>query len=101
MKKAKSKSKIKVLRLDATRYLADGKAIAKYVTAILATHDPDLLLGALRDLARARGMSRVAKDAGLGRESLYKALEPGAKPRFETVLRVTRALGVVLSAQAG
>ena len=54
---------------------------------------------ALDDVARARGMAQVAKDAGLGRESLYKALAPGAKPRFDTVLKVARALGVRLTAQ--
>ena len=48
---------------------------------------------------RARGMAQVARDAGLGRESLYKALTPGAKPRFDTVLKVARALGVNLTAQ--
>ena len=53
------------------------------------------------DVARARGMTQVARDAGLGRESLYKALAPGAKPRFDTVLRVARALGVRLCARAG
>jgi probable addiction module antidote protein len=55
---------------------------------------------ALGDLARARGMAQVAKDAGLGRESLYKALTPGAKPRFDTVVKVARALGFQLTAQA-
>ena len=63
-------------------------AIAEYVTAVLEADDPDLLLLALGDIARARGMAQVAKDAGLGRESLYKALAPGAKPRFDTVLKV-------------
>ncbi len=75
-------------------------AIAEYVTAVLETDDPDLLLLALGDIARAKGMAQVAKDAGLGRESLYKALAPGAKPRFDTVLKVARALGVRLSAHS-
>ncbi|RPI40164.1 MAG: putative addiction module antidote protein [Betaproteobacteria bacterium] len=57
-----------------------------------------MLLLALADIARARGMAEVAREAGLGRESLYKALSPGAKPRFDTVLKVARALGVRLSA---
>lgn len=69
------------------------------MTAILETDDPDLLLLALGDVARARGIARVAKDSGLGRESLYKALAPGAKPRFDTVLKVARALGVRLAAR--
>jgi probable addiction module antidote protein len=69
------------------------------MNAVLETGDTDLLLLALGDVARARGMAQVAKDAGLGRESLYKALAPGAKPRFDTVVKVARALGVRFSAQ--
>jgi probable addiction module antidote protein len=69
------------------------------MTAVLDTDDPDLLLLALGDVDRARGMAQVAKEAGLGRESLYKALAPGAKPRFDTVSKVARALGVKLTAQ--
>jgi probable addiction module antidote protein len=99
MSKNKRKSKIKLLPFDASRYLNDDKAIAKYMTAVLEADDPDLLLAALGDVARAKGMSQVAKDAGLGRENLYKALAPGAKPGFDTVLKVTRALGVKLTAQ--
>lgn len=95
-----AKAKAKLLPFDAARYLTDDKAIAEYMTAVLETDDSDLLLMALGDVARARGMAQVAKDAGLGRESLYKALAPGAKPRFDTVLRVARALGVKLSAHA-
>lgn len=84
---------------DASRYLTDDGAIAEYIDAVLEDGNPDLLLLALGDVARARGMAQVAKDAGLGRESLYKALSPGAKPRFETVMKVARALGVRLTAQ--
>ena len=89
----------KLVPFDATRYLTDDAAIAEYITAVLEADDPDLLLLALGDVARARGMAQVAKDSGLGRESLYKALAPGAKPRFDTVLKVARALGVKLTAQ--
>ena len=95
-----TKSKSKLLPFDAARYLTDDAAVAEYMTAVLETDDPDLLLLALGDVARARGMAQVAKDAGLGRESLYKALAPGAKPRFDTVLKVAKALGVRLSARA-
>ncbi|MHB1200051.1 MAG: addiction module antidote protein [Polaromonas sp.] len=94
-----SKVKAKLLPFDAARYLADDAAVAEYMTAVLETEDPDLLLLALADVARAKGMAQVAKDAGLGRESLYKALAPGAKPRFDTIVKVARALGVRLSAQ--
>ena len=89
----------KLIAFDAARYLDDDDAIAEYMTAILETNEPDLLLLALSDVARAKGMAQVAKDAGVGRESLYKALTPGAKPRFETVMKVARALGVKFTAQ--
>ena len=89
---------MKLFEFDAARYLNDDEAIAEYMTAVLETNDPDLLLLALSDVARAKGMAQVAKDAGLGRESLYKALAPGAKPRFETVMKVARALGVKFTA---
>lgn len=89
----------KLVPFDAARYLTDDAAVAEYLTAILETDDTDLLLLALADVARARGMAQVAKDTGLGRESLYKALSPGAKPRFDTILKVTRALGVRFTAQ--
>ena len=95
---SKSKGRAKLVPFDAARYLINDAAVAEYVTAVLEADDPDLLLLALADIARARGMAEVAKEAGLGRESLYKALSPGAKPRFDTVLKVARALGVRLSA---
>lgn len=98
MKKAKTSRKL--LPFDAARYLTDEAAIAEYMTAMLEANEPDLLLLALGDIARARGMAQIAKEAGLGRESLYKALAPGAKPRFDTVLKVARALGVKLTAKA-
>ena len=100
MKKKTSKPGRKLRPFDAARYLTDEAAVAEYVNAVLETGDSDLLLMALGDVARARGMAQVAKDTGLGRESLYKALAPGAKPRFDTVLKVARALGVKLTAQA-
>ena len=94
----KTKGSVKLLPFDAARYLDDDEAIAEYMTAVLETNEPDLLLLALSDVARAKGIAQVAKDAGLGRESLYKALAPGAKPRFETVMKVARALGVKFTA---
>jgi len=91
---SKSKVPAKLVPFDAARYLTDDAAVAEYVTAVLEADNPDLLLLALGDIARARGMAQIAEAAGLGRESLYKALAPGAKPRFDTVLKVARALGV-------
>ena len=70
------------------------------MSAVIEANDPDLLLLAFGDVARAKGMTQVAKDAGLGRESLYKALAPGAKPRFETVMKVAHALGVKFTVQS-
>jgi probable addiction module antidote protein len=95
----KTKAPLKLVAFDAARYLDDDEAIAEYMTAALEANDPDLLLVALGDVARAKGMAQVAKDAGLGRESLYKALAPGAKPRFETIIKVAHALGVKFTAE--
>jgi probable addiction module antidote protein len=95
---SKTKPQSKLVTFDAAKYLTNDEAVAEYVNAVLESEDLDLLPLALGDVARARGMAQVAKDAGLGRESLYKALAPGAKPRFDTVLRVARALGVRLTA---
>lgn len=95
----KTKAPLKLVAFDAARYLDDDEAIAEYMTVVLEADDPDLLLLALSDVARAKGMAQVAKDSGLGRESLYKALAPGAKPRFETVMKVARALGVKFTVQ--
>ena len=83
---------------DAADYLDDELTIAEYLTAALEDPNPDIFLTAVRDVARARGMTQLAKDSGLGRESLYKALTPGAKPRYDTVLKLLAALGVKLSA---
>jgi len=88
----------KLIPFDMARYLDSDAAIAEYLSQVLEDGDPDELVSALGHVARARGMAQIAKDSGLGRESLYKALAPGAKPRMETVLRVFRALGVGLSA---
>lgn len=99
MTKRKSPGKPKLLRFDAARYLDDDEAIAEYMAAVLEQDDPDLLLAALGDVARAKGMAQVAEATGLGRESLYKALTPGAKPRFDTVLKVAKALGIHLTAR--
>lgn len=89
--------KTRIVPFDAARYLDDDQAIAEYMTAVLECDDPDLLLAALGDVARAKGMGEIAKATGLGRESLYKALAPGAKPRFDTVLKVAKALGIQLT----
>ena len=81
---------------DAADYLDSEEVIAEYLNVALASEFPDLFLQAIADVAKARGMAQLAKDTGLGRESLYKALAPGAKPRYDTVLKLIRALGVEL-----
>jgi probable addiction module antidote protein len=83
-------------RFAATDYLDNEETIAEYLTAALEDDNPDVFLSAIADVAKVRGMSQLAKDAGLGRESLYKALAPGAKPRYDTVLKVLHGLGVKL-----
>lgn len=83
---------------DAADYLDNEETIAEYITAALEDTNPDVFLAAVRDVARVRGMTQLAKDAGLGRESLYKALMPGAKPRYDTMIKLLHALGVKLSA---
>jgi probable addiction module antidote protein len=81
---------------DGALYLDSEASIAAYLTDILEANDAALLASALGDIARARGMTEIAKSAGITREALYKALRPGSAPRFDTVSRVCAALGVKL-----
>ena len=85
---------------DAARYLDSETSIAAYLTDILEANDAALLAAALGNIARARGMTEIARAAGITREALYKALRPDSAPRFDTVSRVCAALGVRLVAQA-
>lgn len=85
---------------DAADYLDNEEVIAEYLTLALEDPDPDAFLAAVRDIAKARGMATIAEKSGLGRESLYKTLRPGAQPRFETMRRLLDALGVKLGAVA-
>lgn len=84
---------------DAAAYLDNEAIIAEYVTAALEDPNPEAFLAAVADVARARGMTQLARETGLGRESLYKALAPGAKPRYDTVLKLLHGLGVKLTAE--
>lgn len=84
---------------DMTEHLPDDQAIAEYLTVVLEENDPAALADALGTIARARGMTEIAKASGIGREALYKALRPNAQPRFDTIARVCAALGVKLVAQ--
>ena len=83
---------------DAADYLNAEEGIVAYIDAALDEGDPALIAAALGDVARARGMTKVAADAGLGRESLYKALSPGGNPNLANVIKVMRALGLRLHA---
>jgi probable addiction module antidote protein len=90
----KRKTKVTYSTFNVSDHLDSEKVISEYLTLAAQDENPNLLLKALSDVAKARGMAQVAKDSGLGRESLYKALTPGAKPRYETIAAVMRALNV-------
>lgn len=81
---------------DIARYLETDEDIAAYLDAAIEEDDPALLVAALGDIARAKGMTEIARGTGLGRESLYKALSPTGNPEFRTVHRVVRSLGLKL-----
>lgn len=88
---------LKLTEFDASAYLDNEAVIAEYLTAALEHDDPGIFLAAVGDVAKARGMASISKATGLGRESLYKALAPGAKPRYDTILKVLRSLGVKIA----
>ena len=98
----KKSAKPKTSAYDVAEHLRTPEEMAAYLDAWLddAPDDVSGIARALGDIARAKGMSRVAKEAGLSRESLYRALSEGGNPSFATVLKVTRALGVKLHAEA-
>lgn len=93
-------SKTTTIPFDPAEFLDDDETIAEYLNAALASGDAGHFQDALSTVARARGMSDIAKAAGLGRENLYNALRSGANPRFDTIHRVLTALGVELRVQA-
>jgi len=94
-----TKTTISSRSFDAAEYLNNEASIAAFVSDAMESGDPVILQNALNTAARARGMGQIADEAGLGRESLYKALRPGAKPQFSTVVKVLHALGVKLVAK--
>lgn len=105
MKKAKTRTKsksraVELAPFDASEFLDNEVVIAEYLAAALEDPNPDMFLRAIANVAKARGVSQVAKASGLGRESLYKALSPGAKVRYETVRKVLDSLGVKLTVAA-
>ena len=87
-----------IAEFDVSDYLRDDEDIAEYLTQVLAEGDSNELLRAIGYVAKARGMTQLAKDTGLGRESLYKAFRAGSKPQFETVFKVLHSLNINLKA---
>lgn len=90
--------KEKISAWDPAEHFKTKADMTAYLEAALEENDPALVAAALGDIAKARGMSRIARQAKLGRESLYKALSPGGNPELATVLRVVDALGLKLQA---
>ncbi len=83
---------------DIAQYLDSPEAIAEYLSQVLEDGNSDEFLEAIGHIAKAKGMTQISKDTGLGRESLYKTFAPGSKPRFETIIKVMNTFGVKLQA---
>lgn len=96
----KPRKKIGVGKFAAADYLKSEVAIREFLAAAMEDPNPDVFLAALGEVAKARGIADLAELSGLGRESLYKTLSPGAKPRYETIRRLIDALGVKLTVKA-
>ncbi len=92
--------KVEYAPFDASSHLDNEEVIAEYLTAAAEDEDQNVLLAALANVAKARGMARVADAARLGRESLYKTLTPGSHPKFETIRAILRALNVEIAVRA-
>lgn len=84
---------------DMAEHLDSDAAIAEYLTIVLEENDPAEFAHALGTIARAKGMTEVARASGLTREALYKALRPTSQPRFDTIMRVVHAMGLQISVQ--
>ncbi len=98
--KTRPRKGAKLSKFDAADLLDCEETVVEFIDAALETGEPAVLIRALGVVARAKGMAQVAKRSGLGRESLYKALQPSSHPRLETILRVAQALGIRLHASA-
>ena len=92
--------KLKTRPFDMANYLGDEADVAEYMRQVMEDGDPALLGAALGDVARARGMSKLAKDTGLSRESLYKSLSGERAPSTDTLFKVMKALGLKLTIEA-
>ena len=89
---------MKVTPFEISDYLKTEQDMAEYLSAVMESGNTEATLAAIADIAKARGMTKLAEASGLNRESLYKALRPGAKPRFDTVCRIMAALNLRISA---
>ena len=87
---------VKTTVWDPAEYLETEEQVAVYLEDIFKTGDPDLIVTAIGDVARARGMSKIADDTNQGRESLYKSLSQDGNPSFETIMKVLYSLGFAL-----
>jgi len=87
-----------LISFDITEYLDNDEAIAEYLSQVLEDGDNEEFIRAIGHIAKAKGMAQIAQDTGLGRESLYKAFRPNAKPRFDTVMKVMHALKLQFNA---
>ncbi|MGC1780696.1 MAG: addiction module antidote protein [Xanthobacteraceae bacterium] len=96
----KLKPAIKTTPWDSAAYLKTGADVAEYLEAVFEIGDPALVVDALGIIARSKGMAKIAKATGLGRESLYKALSADGNPELATVLKVMHALGLKLKVAA-
>lgn len=93
-------SKLEVTNFDIAEYLDNKEVIAEYLSQILADGNMDELLEALGNIAKAKGMSQIAHETGLARESLYKTFHKGTKPKFDTIMKVMQSFGVKMQISA-
>jgi probable addiction module antidote protein len=93
-------NKTKLTDFDITQYLDSKETIAEYLSQVLEDKDMDELLEALGNIAKAKGMSQISSETGLGRESLYKTFQKGTKPRFDTIMKVIESFGVKIKISA-
>lgn len=92
-----SKADLEVRPYDTANYLKTEEEMESYLKDVIQDGDPDEIVVALRNIARAKGMKVTTEKAGLGEKTLFKALKPGSKPRFETILKIFQALDIDLT----
>ena len=96
----KARAEAALTAFDATRYLRTDKAVVQFVDAALETGEPAVLVRALGEVTRAKGVAEVARRCGIGREKLARELRPASRPRLETIMRIACAVGIRLHASA-